>query len=408
MARQVKLTKLRVDGFPVEARETIWWDTEVHGFGCRISPSGRRTYVCKFRVGGGRRGTARKPTIGEHGVLTVDQAREIAREWLRLARKGEDPAAVRATARSAPTIKELARRFLDEHAELRKKLSSIAMDRYYINRIILPALGGRKVHEVRRAEVAEIHQSMRETPYQANRVLALLSKLFNLAELWELRSQGSNPCRHLPRFREAPRERFLTGSELASLDAALTSCEREGTVGSLAVAVIRLLLHTGCRRGEILGLRWSEVDLDRGCLRLSDTKTGARIVQLNVHAAAILASMGQQPGHAFVFPGRKHGQALVNLTKSWAIVRRCAGLDGVRLHDLRHTFASMAAERGASLPKIGAMLGHTSPATTARYTHLLDISLKQIAAEVGSDLAMAARRPANDNEDEPSDTGTAD
>lgn len=230
---------------------------------------------------------------------------------------------------------------------------------------------------------------MRTTPGAANRTLALLSKMFNLAEKWGLRPDGSNPCRHVERYRERKLERFLSNAELARLGAVLNEAERTRTESPSAIAAVRLLLFTGCRLSEILTLCWQHVDLEQGVLRLPESKTGAKVVYLPPAALEVLQGIDRVEGNSYVVVGAKPGAHLVNLTKPWHRIRAKAGLDDVRIHDLRHSFASMAAAGGLSLPIIGALLGHTQAATTQRYAHLAANPLKQASELTGKRIADA-------------------
>jgi len=219
----------------------------------------------------------------------------------------------------------------------------------------------------------------------ANRCVALLSKMMNLAERWKLRPVGSNPCRGLEKFKERKVERWLNSDELARLGDALNVYE-----GSpYAVAAIKLLAFTGARLGEVLGLRWEWVDFDRGEARLPDSKTGAKTVHLPPPALSVLSELPRVEGNPFVIAGVKSGSALVNLEKPWRVIRKAAGLHDVRLHDLRHAFASTAVMGGMSLPIIGRILGHKQIATTQRYAHLADDPIKQAAASVAGQIANA-------------------
>ena len=259
-----------------------------------------------------------------------------------------------------------------------------------MDKIILPALGKRKAAEVTRAEVAKLHHAQRAAPYQANRVLAVLSKMFNLAERWGLRPDGSNPCRHVEKFAERKRERMLSPAELARLGDALAAYDGSPYV----VAAVKLLVFTGARLSEVLGLRWEWIDFDRGEARLPDSKTGAKTLHLPPPALAVLAGLPRLDDNPHVIVGQKAGAALVNLEKPWRAIRAAAGLKDVRLHDLRHAFASVAASSGMGLPIIGKMLGHTQAATTARYAHLASDPVKAAAAAVAGKIA-AAMAPAD-------------
>jgi integrase len=393
----VKLTKRCVEAIPIGDRDVIEWDSEIRGFGVRVWPSGKRTYLLKYRT---REGRQRKPTIGVHGVdMTAEQARDIARQWLSEARRGGDPANTKREARETPTLAEFAERYLGKHARIHKKASSLANDERLLQKRILPALGRRKLSEVSREDVAGLHEELRSTPYEANRLLALLSKMFNLAEEWGFRPEGSNPCRRIRKFVERKRQRFLGPDELARLGAVIVEEERHRTHAPSVFAAIRLLLFTGCRLSEILTLRWAEVDLDHSCLRLADSKTGEKVVFLNSAARQVLSSLKREQDNPYVIPGARSGSHLVNLEKPWRRLREKAGLADVRLHDLRHSFASAGAVNGLSLPLLGALLGHTQPSTTNRYAHLGADPVRQANELVGRYLAAAlspitGRKPA--------------
>jgi integrase len=236
---------------------------------------------------------------------------------------------------------------------------------------------------------------MRGTPFQANRVVALLSKMLSLAERWGLRPDGSNPTRHVERFREKARQRYLSEAELARLGDALAESESMDLDSIEAVAAIRLLLFTGARMGEILTLRWDDVDLERRCLRLPDSKTGAKLIQLNAPALEVLASLKQRS--EWVLPGKDPKKRYVNLAKPWARISQRAELDDVRVHDLRHSFAAVGAGAGGSLLVIGGLLGHKSAATTARYAHLSVDPLRAANEVIGSriDAALRGTKPAD-------------
>ena len=230
---------------------------------------------------------------------------------------------------------------------------------------------------------------MRKTPGAANRTLALISHMLNVAEKWGLRPDGSNPCRHVEKYPERKRERYLSKDELAALGDALSMAERTRTEKPGAIAAIRLLILTGCRLSEILTLKWDEVDFEGQCLRLADSKTGQKTVYLPAPALAVLEGIDRQKGCSGVIVGRKPGAHLVNLRKAWGRIRKAAKLKDVRLHDLRHTFASFGAGADLSLPMIGRLLGHTQSKTTQRYAHLHDDPVKRAAEKVGAIIGAA-------------------
>jgi|HubBroStandDraft_4_1064222.scaffolds.fasta_scaffold10689_1 integrase len=383
-----KITKRAVDALKPgpDGAETMLWDTEVKGFGCRVQRGGSKSYIVHYRVGSGRGAPLRKLTIGKHGApWTPETARKEARRLLGMIEGGADPAADKIARKEAPTVADLAERFLAEHAEAKRKASTATEYRRLLDRIILPALGKRKVIDITRHDIGKLHHGLRDAPYQANRVLAVLSKMFNLAEQWGLRPDGSNPCRHVEKFGERKRERMLSPAELARLGDALST--HNGS--PYAVAAVKLLMFTGARLGEVLGLRWDWIDFDRGEARLPDSKSGAKTLHLPPPALAVLAELPRQDGNLHVIVGHKTGAAMVNLEKPWRAMRASAALDDVRLHDLRHAFASVAASSGMGLPIIGKMLGHTQAATTHRYAHLASDPVKAAAAAVAGKIAAA-------------------
>jgi integrase len=383
-----KITKRAVDALKPasDGAESVLWDSELKGFGVRVQRGNTKSYILHYRAGAGRGAPLRKLTIGRHGApWTPDTARREAATLLGLVRGGADPAADKMARKEAPTIRELAERFLAEHAEAKRKSSTAVEYRRLVDKIILPALGARKVADIVRGDVAKLHHANRSAPYQANRVLAVLGKMFNLAERWGLRADGSNPCRHVEKFTEYKRERMLSPAELGRLGDALAG------YGSspYAVAAVKLLVFTGARLGEILGLKWELIDFERGEARLPDSKSGAKTLHLPPPALAVLGKLPRLSGNPYVIVGAKPGAAMVNMEKPWRAIRKAAGLDDVRLHDLRHAFASVAASSGMGLPIIGKMLGHTQAATTHRYAHLASDPVKAAAATVAGKIAAA-------------------
>ena len=244
--------------------------------------------------------------------------------------------------------------------------------------------------DIQRSDIAALHHDMRDTPYQANRTLGVLSKMFNLAELWDIRPDGTNPCRHVKRFREEKRERFLSDIEYQRLGAALKEIEVDGSETAPAIAAVRLLMLTGCRLSEIQKLRWQHVDLGAGELRLPDTKTGAKVVYLGDPAIAVLERIDRRDGNPWVIAGRKPESHLTDLQHPWRRIRARADLDDVRIHDLRHSFASGGLLVGEGLPMIGKLLGHTQVQTTARYAHLASDPVKSAANRIASRIAKVS------------------
>jgi integrase len=382
-----KITKRAVDALRSEnGAEVVLWDTELKGFGVRAQRGGAKSYILHYRCGVGRNAPIRKLTIGRHGSpWTPEMARSEAKCLLGAIENGADPAADKSARKEAATIADLAGRYIAEHVDAKRKHSTAIEYRRLLDKIILPELGKRKVGDITRADVAKLHHANRAGPYQANRIVAILSKMFNLAERWGLRPDGSNPCRHVEKFPERKRERMLSPAELARLGDALAAYDGSPYV----IAAVKVLVFTGARLGEVLGLRWEWIDFERGEVRLPDSKTGAKTLHLPPPALTVLAELPRLDSNPYVIAGRKKGAALVNLEKPWRVIRAAAGLDDVRLHDLRHAFASVAASSGMGLPIIGKILGHTQAATTARYAHLASDPVKAAAATVAGTTSEA-------------------
>jgi integrase len=380
-----RLTDATVKLLPTPAKgNRISYDAVVKGFGARVTAAGARAFVLNYRT---RAGRERRFTIGSFPDWTTAAARAEAAELKRRVDRGEDPLSDIETEREAPAVADLAARFEAEHV-VRKRESTAAEYRSMLRKYILPALGSRKVAAVTFTDVDRLHHKISESGklYRANRVLATLSKMFALAIRWQWRSD--NPARGIERNPEAKRTRYLSGGELARLAEALAAHDDQQ-----AANVVRLLLLTGARRGEVLSMRWDHLDMATGVW----TKPGATTKQKTEHrvplsepARLLLGELRARADGAYVFPSYgSHGHRHT-INKNWAAVCRAANIDDARLHDLRHTFASVLVSSGLSLPIIGALLGHTQPATTHRYAHLSDDPLRAATERVGA-IVMPAR-----------------
>ena len=382
------INKKAVDALAARQREYMLWDDKIKGFGVRVHPSGRKVYLVKYR----NRGRVFKRTIGPHGAVSPAAARVRAAEMITIAKTGRDLMGRVPTleADGSETVHDLARRFLEEYVPAHCKPSSAHSYDIAIRQHVLRRLGNRRVADVTRADVAALHHRMRGTPYAANRTLGILSAMFSAAELWGLRPQGSNPCRYVKRFRESRRERFLSDGEYRRLGVALRDAELTGTEAAPAVAAIWLLMLTGCRLSEIMNLRWENVALDASELRLPDSKTGAKIVHLGEPAVEVLRAIERKKDNPWVIAGRRPGTRIASLQFPWNRIRKRAGLEDVRLHDLRHSFASGGLLVGEGLPMIGKLLGHRHVQTTARYAHLADDPAKTAADRIARRIAKVA------------------
>ena len=389
----VTLSRRTVDSLSVGKKDAVFWDRDLPGFGVRVYPSGRKVYVAQSRGPAG----LRRVSLGRHGELSAERARKRALAAIDRIRSGESTAPT--TLGGALTVADLAKRYLDAHVAVNCNAHTRGIYRGSLENHILPALGSMRIEAVGPSEAGLLHYELRATPRAANRALMVLSKMFSLAEAWGLVPPGGNPCRFVLKYREGRRERFLAPEEYRRVGRELRVLAAEGPGPERAAAALRLLLLTGCRVGEVLTLKWDDVDLESGELRLRDAKTGARMVPLSPRAAAVLSQMVRVPHSPWVFAGRTPDRHLSQLTTYWHRVRRRAGVEDVRIHDLRHSFASRALAIGESLALIGRLLGHSDIGSTARYAHLARDAERVAVARVGSSIAADILRPGDRDRD---------
>jgi integrase len=380
--RVAKLTKRTADAAAPEAERYILWDSALKGFGLRIEPSGTKTFLVRYRAAGRKRFVA----VGRLGQLTPEQARGLAQEMLADVRWGRDPADERRRERAALSVADLAARFLREHVGAKRKSSTAVHYRSLIDCYLLPKHGARRAHDFARADLARLHLSLQDRPYQANRLLAVIASMYSFGERHGIVPEGYNPAGRIERFREARRERFLSTEELGWLGEAFRQFENDGRFGT-GIAALRLLLFTGARLREILHLRWEHVDFERGLLLLPDSKTGRKTITLNAPSLAVLQSLDRIG--PFVIAGANPDIPRADLKKPWTAVTKAASLPGLRIHDLRHSFASIGAGAGLGLPIVGKLLGHTQAATTQRYAHLDADPIRRAADAIGVTIAAA-------------------
>jgi integrase len=384
----MRLTNRTVPHLPSPARgNRVFYDDEIGGFGCRVTAAGARSFVLNYyRRADGRE---RRFTLGGFPEWSAAAAREEAKRLKRAIDGGADPVGANQESRAAPTVADLCARFEQDYIP-RKRSSTQRVYRQQIASDILPALGNAKVAAVSHSDVDAFHHRLSgRAPTHANRTLAVLSKMFSLAVRWGWRTD--NPCRGVERNQENKRHRYLSGAELARLSVALAEARDVD-----AANAVRLLLLTGARRGELLAARWTDIDLEARVW----TKPGSTTKQKTLHrvplseaACRLLAGMREQAGDGaeWMFPAHVGGHR-GHINAAWDSLRKAADIPDVRLHDLRHTYASTLASAGQSLPVIGALLGHSTPTTTARYTHLFDDPLREATERAGAILTGA--RPA--------------
>lgn len=410
-----RITKRLVDSTAPGSRDVFIWDDELPGFGLKVTPKGLKKYIVQYRIPGiGRKATPKRVQLGRHGALTAEEARQLARKELGHVAHGNDPARDRAERREAPTVAGLWADYI-KYSEHRLKESTRTEYERMFKQHVADVIGSRLVPEVETTDINRLHRSMHQRPYVANRVAAMLGGFFTFAWKEGILPTKENPAHGIEFYKEQPRERFLTRAEFKRLGEALKRAEREGLppapehrrkpksertaklrpksadtpipANRYGVAAIRLLALTGCREGEILSLTWDDVDLERGYLRLSDSKTGRSVRPLGQSAGMLLGSLSRVDGNPHVLPGALEGQPLKEIKRLWCAVRHAAKLDDLRLHDLRHSFASVPASTGESLLVVRSLLGHKRVATTERYAHLGDDPVRRAADRTSTTVA---------------------
>ena len=411
----LKIGRKALSQLPPVDRPTSFYDTDLTGFGLRAFPSGAHSWFIEYRPGaGGRRINKRRMVIGTAKTLTPDAARRQAANLLAKVKLGQDPALDRANIRQAETVKDLFATYLDEHVRAKKKPSTAALFEMYVDKHINPAIGNRTAIALTHDEVGKLHRKIGKTrPVTANRILSLISATYAYGiKAKFLKPSVGNPALGIEKFGEEGRERYLSEAELLRLGDAIREAETVGIewaaqdqskpkakharksaekrrtiIGPHAAAALRILLFTGARLREILNLRWENVDQQRGLLFLPDSKTGKKTIVLGSAALAVLEAL-PRVGH-YVIAGNDPDKPRADLQKPWALIAKRAGLDGVRLHDLRHSFASVGAGSGLGLPIIGKLLGHANSSTTERYAHLAADPLRRASDAISAAIAKA-------------------
>jgi integrase len=413
-----RITKRLIDGLSSGGTEFFVWDSKLPGFGVRVQRSGVMSYVAKYRAGSGRSAPTRRLTLGRVGKITPAEAEKLAKQLLGAVAHGTDPAAIKSAERRGATLRELADLFLADHISPKRKPATGDHYRHMLEKVVLPALGNRKADQVTTVDIARLHARLRDRPYLANRVVAVVGSLYSFAGRRRLLPVSLNPARGIDKYPEKGRERFLTAAELTRLGDTIREAETKGipweidatkpmakhapneknrrtVIGKHAAAAIRLLILTGARLREILHLRWEHVDFERGLLLLPDSKTGKKAIVLNAPAMAVLADLPRIG--AYVIAGQDAGtqseKPRADLNRPWRAIVKRAELNGVRIHDLRHTHASIGAGAGLGLPIIGKLLGHTKASTTQRYAHLDADPLRRASDHIGARLAAALGEP---------------
>lgn len=381
---KIKLTKSLVDAAKAQTRDVELRDTIVPGFICKVTATGRKVFMIQYRTNSGVR---RKPALGQFGELTVEQARSLAQDWLAEVRRGGDPGHDKAEARKAPTVKELCFRFMEDYSRLQNKPSTQAIYQYQIDSFIIPAFGSKKVHEVTRQDITALMKRMKKSPTQANRTLACIRKMFNLAELWGYRPDGSNPCRHVPKYPEKGSTRLITDEQMVKLFAYLDKAEADGLEHSRHLLAVRLQFELAARMSEVLLLQWDWLDLPNRRVVWPDSKTGYMSKPLSEEAHRLLSNAPRQGDSPYVCP------AILDPSKplspgsyyhAWRRILDRAGVPKVGTNGIRHRSATDIANSGVPV-KVGmALTAHKTVAMFMRYVHTEDDPVRQAAELVAS------------------------
>ena len=382
----MKFTKRSVEAIEPADKRQVFFDSELIGFALRVSPNGRKVFYYSYRPGKGRGIEKKWVMIGAFPAWSIEQARNEAKSMAAKVQQGEDPALILREDKSALLMKDALPKFLEDHAS---KLKPKSAELYccLADKYLIPAMGQIKAKDITRGHIAKLHKDMEGKPYMANRMIQVSNVFFNWCEDNGFRERASNPCQRIKRYDEQLRKIFMSEAELSLLGDALTKLENAQWINPLATAAVRLLLLTGARRNEILSLRWEYIDAERGIATLPDSKTGFKVLQLSAPALAVLESLPHFD--EWVFPADSASGHMMSLQKPWAALLKESGLSGWRLHDLRHAFASMMVNSGASLPIVGKILGHNNVSTTARYAHLEQNPARKAAEDAAEKIAKA-------------------
>jgi integrase len=409
-----RLSQTAAEALEPGARAYIRYDQSPPGFGVRVTPGGSKSWVFEYRPGGGRRASTRRMTLGRIGALPYAKARKAAEKLYHRTRLGEDPAGVRDSERAAPTVDAIIDRYMREEITPARKPRTAALYAQYFRNHVSPALGRKQAAVLTYSDIAKLHRAIggAGAKVTANRVVSLIGSLYNWAGKAGEVPRGTNPARDVTHFREQARTRYLSEDEITRLGDALELGETEGfqleidrtkptskhvpkngrtRISPYAAGAIRLLLLTGCRLNEVLLLRWSDVDLERALLMLPDNKTGPRPVWLNAAALAVLEDLRQIRLGDYVIAGEQPDLPRSDLNRPWRQLVKHAGLEGVTLHTLRHTHASIGVGAGLGLPLVGALLGHKVASTTARYAHIDPAPARRASETVGATIAAALK-----------------
>lgn len=381
---KIKLTKSAVDAAQPQAQAIELRDTLVPGFLCKITPAGRKVFMLQYRTNAGER---RKPALGLFGELTVEQARSLAQEWLAQVRRGGDPAADKAEARQAPTVEELCKKFMEDYSKKRNKPSTRVGYQGVIDRCIIPLLGRKKVRDVKRPDVAGLMERLSYKQTEANKAFSILRKMFNMAEVWGYRSDGTNPCRHVPMFPAGKSTHLISDDDMGKLFRQLDKIEAEGLENYVIPLAIRLQFEFAARRSEIVTLEWEWVDLENRRVVWPDSKTGGMSKPMSEEAYRLLSTAPRLEGNPYVLPSPRHSEQHLTTGEyygGWCRALKAAGATHVGTHGIRHRSATDIANSGIPV-KVGmALTAHKTVVMFMRYVHTEDDPVREAAELVAN------------------------
>jgi len=381
---KIKLTKSAVDATQPQAQAVELRVTLVPGFLCKITPAGRKVFMLQYRTNAGER---RKSALGQYGELTVEQARSLAQEWLAQVRRGGDPGAAKTEARKAPTVEEVCKKFMADYSSKRNKPSTQLGYQRVIDRCIIPLLGRRKVQDVKRPDVVSVMEKLAYKPTEANKVFSILRKMFNLAEVWGYRPDGSNPCRHVPTYPAGKFTHLISDEDMGKLFRQLDRIEAEGLENYVIPLAIRLQFEFAGRRSEIIALEWVWVDLENRRVVWPDSKTGGMSKPMSEEAYRLLSTAPRQKDSPYVLPSPRRPKR--HLTEGeyyggWCRALKAAGAAHVGTHGIRHRSATDIANSGIPV-KVGmALTAHKTVAMFMRYVHTEDKPVREVAEVVAN------------------------
>ena len=382
----MKLTKKNVESLEPTGTRYEVRDDELIGFSIRVGATGEKSFYLTYRAGKGRAAPLKRLRIGTFPSMTVEQARQIVKQKLAQIAMGGDPAQEVKEGKNAPLFHEVIETFLQEHVDAKLKPATQHQYRTLAQNHLIPAFKKMKMADITYRHVAKLHHDLQNTPYLANRCAAVLSKFFDWCEKTGYRDRGTNPVRGLEKYREEKRLKFMESSELEAIGEGIAKLEKQDAIDPTIAAALKVMLLTGARCSEILILKWEYFNESKEKALLPNSNTGAKVLPIPPTAWEVISALPRV--NEYCFPGRWGRGHIINVKDTWKRICKAGGISGWRIHDLRHAFASYAANSGKSLPIIGKILGHSQASTTSRYAHLAENPVAQAAAETAEGLAQ--------------------